>query len=238
MTRAGRSIYFACAVVHMTACGASVTTQSPVEQASSVRTREEAADDAVQVTGLRGTLSEHEIQKALDPRLPKFARCMGQRVEDVEWLSGAIKLSFHVALDGSVGSAHPRVSTLGDRQTEQCLVGVASATRFPRPHGGEADFDWPLEIPISDDVRAPVELAGDALAQVEALVAGAVAERCGGGRFQVTMYIGTDGSVVAAGAAVDDAALSSQLDCVAEAAASVTLESPGSYAAKVSFWTE
>ncbi|MET0340604.1 MAG: AgmX/PglI C-terminal domain-containing protein [Polyangiales bacterium] len=190
--------------------------------------------DTFAVSGLRGTLSQQEIDGALRPKLRGMLGCIQQRRDDLEALAGGVTLAFHVATDGRVVSVHPSESSLGDRETERCIVGIAQATRFPPPHGGEADFSWPLEVDPDAEVRAPVALEPDRAATVVRSRAAALLADCGGGQFVVTMYVRPDGSVAAAGAAAPDGATDPQLDCVTAGLRAWTLASPGSYLGKLS----
>jgi hypothetical protein len=193
------------------------------------------------VSGLRGTLSQHEIQSALTPRLPEFLRCGQQRLQAVEAMAGTITFSFHVATNGAVAGVTPSASTLGDRETERCLLEVAKATRFPAPHGGEADFTWPLELPGDPEIRPPVELPSEAARSAlsarasDTTAALALHASCGGGLVVVTVYIEPSGSVLAAGVAAPDLATPIELDCVASGVRAWTFDSPGSYLGKLSF---
>lgn len=187
------------------------------------------------VSGLRGTLSQPEIQNALEPKLPKLLRCVQQRLSTLEVLSGTITFAFQVATNGNVVAVSPSSSTLGDRDAERCMLEVAAGTRFPPPHGGDAEFTWPLEVPLDPEVRPPVELPSelsrDALGpQLEELSA-----RCGGGPVVVTAYVEPEGKVLSAGVAAPGAASSGQLDCISESVRALALPSPGSYLGKTRF---
>jgi hypothetical protein len=215
------------------ACGAKPAEPAPELNQTSGREREPEDNSGLSIAGLRGTLSQYEIQGALEPRMPKFSRCMQKRSGDLEWLAGSVEFQFRVAVDGSVALVYPSQSSMGDRETERCLLELAKATRFPQPHGGEAEFSWPLEVPPDPEVRPPVpwtlESAGDLGERLSALKA-----QCPGGPFSVTAYVDTEGKVVAAGAATRDEASVAQLDCVSQAVAGWTFPSPGSYPAKLS----
>jgi len=197
--------------------------------------------ESLSVSGLRGTLSQFEIENALKPRLPKFLRCAQQRLGEVEALAGSITLSFHVATNGAVPGVSPIASSLGDRETERCMLQVAQATRFPPPHGGEADFTWPLELPGDPDVREPVALTADAARSAIGARSGEVTAgeslhaSCGGGQMLITAYLDTSGAVLAAGVATPDLATPTELDCIAAGVRSWVFTSPGSYLGKVSF---
>lgn len=186
------------------------------------------------VSGLRGTLSQEEIDGALRPKLPRMLGCIQQRRDVLEVLAGSLTLAFSVDTEGRVVAVHPRDSTLGDRETERCIVALAAATRFPPPHGGPADFGWPLEVDPDEDVRAPVALSPDGLAGALRTQGAGLLARCGGSQVVVTMYVQPDGSVAAAGAAAPDGATEAQLDCVSEGVRGWKLASPGSYLGKLS----
>jgi hypothetical protein len=192
-------------------------------------------EDALAVSGLLGTLSQQEIQRALEPKLPKFLRCATARRGELDLLAGAITMRFNVALDGSVANVQPAQTTLGDRATERCMLEVAKATRFPAPHGGEAEFSWPLELPPDDEVRPPTELLPDPGHEPLATGRAALHAKCGGGPVLATVYIDPSGSVLAAGVGAPELATPSELDCIAEGVRSWHFESPGSYAGKLSF---
>jgi hypothetical protein len=195
----------------------------------------ESGADALSVTGLRGALSQAEISRALEPRMPQFARCVQQRSGELEWLSGHLLLEFKIALDGKVLVVYPRESDLGDRAAERCIVERAQAAHFPAPHGGEAEFTWPLDIPLSDDVREPVALTSEHVAAVVEQNRALIDATCGAGSYTLTAYIEPSGKVVSAGAAAADASSALNLDCVSDAIEGFTFASPGSYVAKVSF---
>jgi hypothetical protein len=190
-------------------------------------------EESLAVSGLLGTLSQHEIQNALEPRLPKFLRCATQRRAQVDVLAGTLTMRFDVAIDGSVDHVQPAESSLGDRETERCMLEVAKATKFPAPHGGEAEFRWPLELPADADVRPPVEVQPDL-----ALLANARADlhaKCGGGPVLVTAFVEPAGTVLAAGVSASELATPSELDCIAEGVRAFHFASPGSYVGKLSF---
>ena len=198
--------------------------------------------DTTEVSGLHGTLSQEEIQRALTPRLPKFLRCATARRAELEVLAGNLTFGFHLAANGLVTAVQVNQSTLGDRASERCMVEVAQSTQFPPPHGGEADFTWPLELPPDTDVRAPVQLGADVAQPISsARPARGIARGetlqgvCGGGQYVVTAYLGPDGRVLAAGVATPDISTPTELDCVAAGVMDWSFPSPGSYTGKLSF---
>lgn len=223
----------------VSACGSSPEASEPEpSETEGGERREEPAEDPLSIQGLRGTLSQEEIKRALEPRMPKFARCVAKRTGEVEWLSGSLELSFRVAVDGSVASVFPTRSSMGDRATEQCSLDIAKGTRFPSPHGGEAEFTWSFEVPLDGEIREPVSW-GDAEASEQVSAHGSeITAQCGGGSYAITAYVDTDGKVVAAGGATGSEDAATRLDCVTEAVRGWTFASPGSYPAKIQFSIE
>lgn len=192
-------------------------------------------EDGAQITGLMGTIPRDEVEDALNPRLPRFMRCFEQRMGDVEYLSGNIRMAFRIHTDGTVAWVYPSESDIGDRQAEQCVLGLARSTRFPRPRGGEAEFSWGFGFDAPDDVRPPLNWESDALGDRMDDV-GSLARECNArGAYRVTAYIEPGGRVLAAGGSAPSADAEAGLDCILERVRAWAMPDPGSYAAKVTF---
>lgn len=173
------------------------------------------------VSGITGSLSAVDVQRALEPRNEDFARCFLARSARFHELSGQVRIFVRVSTDGTVERAYAEDSTLGDRQVEQCVVQVASTTRFPRPRGGgSAELRWPLQIDPPSGVRHPITWDSERVARVVEREGRGVLARCmpegGAGAVQVTAYV-RGNRVVSVGAAVTDEALVGSMDCVADA---------------------
>ncbi len=185
-----------------------------------------------------GTIPDYKIHERLEPKLPAFQDCFDRRAAQLEVVGGQIELYFRVSLDGRVSWVYPRQSSIGDRETERCVLAIAAATRFPEPQGGgEAEFAWGFEIPPPDDVRPPVDWDE---ARVRAAVRqGAHAIRaCRGtehASYIITAYVAPGGQVMSAGTAAGDQVPPQQLDCVSDAVREWQMPDPGSYPAKVTF---
>ncbi len=189
----------------------------------------------MEIEGLMGTISEVAVSRALEPRMGRFAQCFANRYDDLDMVGGRIQFSFRIKTDGSVLWVYPHASTIGDRETETCLLSVAEGTRFERPHGGEAEFDWPLAFDPPDDVRPPFNWDAERATDVIVEHGPAVLESCGSGPYLVTAYVSPGGEVMAAGASTVDQTAAGDLDCVATAIGEWTMPDPGSYPAKITF---
>lgn len=197
--------------------------------------RPEEPNDGLAVEGLLGTLGRDEIQQGLEPRMDRFAGCFGQRSRAVPMIGGKADLSFRIAVDGSVRLVHLRGSTIGDRETERCLLTVARSAKFKRPRGGEAEFAWPLEMDPPSNVRPPVPWGPEQVDSAVSSQAAEVVETCGAAGARVTAYVGRGGKVITVGASIDEPESEAILDCVVERVSAWSMPDPGSYPAKVTF---
>jgi hypothetical protein len=189
----------------------------------------------MEVSGLMGTIPEHKILSTLEPKLPSFQRCFERGARQVEMISGRMEFYFRVAIDGRVEWVYPRASTVGHRVTEQCLLEVAKAVRFPEPKGGgAAEIAWGFEIDPPDAVRPPVAWDAARVASVLGKEQAALAA-CGASGLVVTAYVAPGGQVIAAGASAPSLEAAEQIDCVLGVVQGLGMPDPGSYAAKVSF---
>jgi hypothetical protein len=225
------------------ACGgAPVATEeappTPPARGARAETPPAARRDGVAISGLMGTISAEFVRDTLQLRQDRFLRCFTQRLDDVPVLGGTIELAFRVRLDGTVRWVYPRRSTVGDRETERCILEVASTVHFRRPNGGEAEFSWPFEVGLADDVRPPLNWGPERLVSPLAS-ARDLAARCRApgtqSTFAVTAYVGAGGRVLAAGAAASDVEGLPAIDCVLDAVRGFAAPDPGAYPAKITF---
>lgn len=191
------------------------------------------ADDGVAIEGLMGTISQMAVQRGIEPKMGRFLACFTQRYGQVELLGGHIEMAFRIHRDGTVRYVYPRASTIGDRETERCLLDTAASIQFSRPAGGEAEFTYPLDLDPPEDVRPPLVWDATQVASQVESNASSVAQ-CGRG-FSVTVYVDRGGRVMAVGASTDDPDNAANLDCIASAVREWTMPDPGSYPAKVTF---
>ncbi len=197
-------------------------------------------DDGVQIEGLMGTISAEDVQMALEPKMQRFAQCFASRYGDLEVVGGHFEMAFRVGADGSVEWVYPRRSTVGDRETERCMLDVARRTRFREPRGGSAaEFSWSLDLDPPDDVRPPfnwdAERAAEPLTTHASTVMSDCLPRGVSARYLVTAYVAPGGAILAAGAAADAPEAADSLDCVADAVRAWEMPDPGSYPAKITF---
>ncbi len=194
-------------------------------------------EDDMQIEGILGTISQMAIEDGIQRNLGRITRCFSDRYHAIDVLGGEMEMSFRIKLDGTVRWVYLRRSTVGDRDTERCILNVLSRITFARPHGGEAEFSTPLTLDPPEDVRPPVAWPASRVASLVASAGPGLVSSCAatGEGFHVTAYVAPGGQVIAAGAAVDHPEIVEPLDCVAAGVRSWTMPDPGSYPAKVTF---
>ncbi len=230
-----------CAALGIVAAGcgggaeASEEPQEAREEETSGGDQNGTSEDGVAISGLMGTIRRDQVENALNPRMMRFTRCFAERMGDVEYLGGSIRMSFRVHTDGSVAWVYPAETDIGDRDTERCVLDVARGTRFPRPRGGEAEFTWGFGMDPSEDVRPPLSWDASAIEARASDLRGLRGQCRVSGAHSITIYVAPEGAVVAAGGTTPDAESDAALDCILDAVRAMTMPDPGSYAAKVTF---
>jgi hypothetical protein len=222
-----------------------------------------------------GSIDQRAVEKKFFDLQAKLESCHAQGRDRVEYLSGDVKVFLRVGKDGKVRYSWFEDSTLGDRETEKCILDLFAATDWPKPIGGEAEvrngFGWPAGSERAPTSWGPEKVIGaldddkDAKKSVEKCKSGV------SGDFRVTAYVepgdaeehhgagkgqGTGGGKKAGrhgdkkgpgkggehggkfkaiGVAAPGKDGAEKVDCIVDAIKDLSLPSPGSYAAKVTF---
>jgi len=192
------------------------------------------ADDGMVVAGLTGTLRRDEVDPVMNSAVSRFMRCYAEELDALPVLSGDLSLGFTVAPDGSVAEVRTLASTLGSRATEECILQIGRGLRFPRPHGGQANFEYGPVL-FNPGEGSPTAALWDPTEVSEALAARATeVEACGASSgVSVTLYIGPGGSVRSIGAVPESADRDEAARCLERVLSSVTFADPGARVTKV-----
>ncbi len=201
-----------------------------------------------------GSIDEDATNRTFQGLQQKLLDCQKDGMTRVEFLAGDARFFLRIAQDGTVRWAFLEDSTLGDRDTEKCMLQVLSGAHWPQPDGGEAEVQKAISFD-GGDARPPVSWTSDRVASVLASE-GDDAMKCKQGTrgvYKVTAYVqpgegggapkgkkhkhaeGPRGKVVAVGVAPPNKEGEAKADCIAEAVKDWKMPSPGGYAAKVTF---
>lgn len=185
-----------------------------------------------------GALDEAAVDNTFQKSLSGLEHCLASGAQRVEFIGGKVAFYIEVDRQGALGEARLEDSTIGDRDTEKCMLGVLRRKSWPKPVGGDKgyarksfDFDPP------NDVRPPTDWDGERLSAALKKLDSELGECKQGtsGRFKATMYVSTDGTPLSVGVVPPNQAGEAALDCLVEKLKAETYPSPGSWPAKVSF---
>lgn len=184
-----------------------------------------------------GALDANKVQAVFDKAGEALKQCYAQGFERNELLAGDVKLAVRVGEDGSTRYAFLKDSTLGDRATEDCMLGVLKRQTWPKPVGGkEGNADTTFGFDPGDENRPPVEWTearmGDAYKKAKPALSKCRAD-AGAGPLKATLYVSTEGKAITVGVSVSDVKGEAAVRCVVDQLSGLKYASPGSYAAKV-----
>lgn len=225
-----------CAAVTI-ACGGG---QKPdAENATDVTARGSGEDrPRMSASAEIGALDEDKVTSTFNAAQGDLQRCLLDGSRRNEHAGGDVAFFVKIDKRGRVAHAHLERSTIGDRETEKCMLRVLEKRSWPAPQGGDMGlarssigFDPP------SDARPPTDWAPARVDGTLKAVASQVNSCRGeaGGELTATVYVDPDGAALTVGAAASDEAAASAIDCVIEVLKGATYPSPGSWPAKVTF---
>ena len=152
-----------------------------------------------------GSIDERKVQQTFDSLVNgTLENCHKQARDRLEYLTGDVKVFLRIDGNGHVKYGFFEDSTLGDRDTEKCIMGVFSSTTWPKPEGGEAEvrsgFGWG-----PGGEREPTAWSSDKVttALVESKDVKKEIDKCKkgvSGDFRVTAYVEADDGADGGGA--------------------------------------
>jgi len=188
-----------------------------------------------------GSIDDRAVSNTFNDLNQHFLGCQTAGLKRIPYLSGVAKFFMRVGEDGRTKWTYLEQSSLGDYETERCMLDVVEGAQWPKPIGGDATVERDVTFDPPPDTRQPADWPPDKVAatvgkhkkDVDKCVDAAPTTK-----FSVTAYVephGSEGRVRAAGVAISNKEGSAQAQCVIDAVKSMKMPSPGSYAAKVAF---
>ena len=218
------------------ACGGE---QTPVQTEGQASEPESAAPrrSGLGVQQELGELDAKKTEETFKSLSGALNACSQKSVERVPFISGDVQLVVRITEAGAAKWAYVQDSTIGDRATEDCMIGVLKGATWPKPVGGEGVGRSTMSLSAGDE-RPPTPWTADRLGPGLAKVKGTLAScrsSAGAGPMSVTMYVAPDGKPQAIGVSGTDEKSEQAVRCVVSALESTRFPSPGSWAAKVTF---
>jgi hypothetical protein len=86
-----------------------------------------------------GSIDEDGVKQTFNKLQDQLGKCQAQGRDRVEYLAGDVKVFLRIDASGKVRYGYFEESSLGDRDTEKCIMDAFKAAQWPRPVGGEAE---------------------------------------------------------------------------------------------------
>jgi hypothetical protein len=215
------------------ACGGSEPTPKTADDTPAVTSEDRPG---ITASAEIGGMNEDAVDAAFKSSVKSLQGCLDKGATRVEFLGGSVNFFLKINSRGKVEQAYLERSTIGDRATERCMLDALRAKSWPKPVGGEHglarksfDFDPP------NDVRPPTEWGEDDAAPGLKKIAPDL-QACKDGRrgaFEATLYVDTEGKVLAASVTPPDEDGDAAVDCMVQILEAASFPSPGSWPAKV-----
>lgn len=233
--RAAISLSLACSICSVSCGGETPEPRAPVHEPEE---KPQAERPQISATAEIGALNEAKVSEAFHSAQKALQRCLAEGAKRNELEGGDIEFLVKIGSSGRVVHAHATKSTIGDRDTEKCMLRALGKQDWPAPVGGDVGLarnSFGFDMP--NDERPPTEWAAD---RVESVVAGtgsklAECKRGVSGSITATVYVDPDGAAVTAGIAASDDSGEGAADCIVGVLKDTKFPSPGSWPAKVTF---
>ena len=99
-----------------------------------------------QVSQELGSIDERAVQQTFARLEGQLETCHASGRERLDLLAGDVKAFLRIDASGRVRYGYLEESTIGDRETEKCILDTFGRASWPKPQGGEAEvrhaFGW------------------------------------------------------------------------------------------------
>jgi hypothetical protein len=193
---------------------------------------------APEVSAEIGALDESKVDRVFTTAINALQACLDDGAKRVEFIGGSVGFFVEVDAHGRLSHAHMEQSSLGDRDTEKCMLDSLKNRSWPAPVGGQTglahksfDFDPPNDVrpPTDWDAERVSETLADKAAEIRSC------KKDAPGSYSATIYVRTNGTVLAAGVTPPDDRGEAAVDCLVDVLKHAKFPSPGSWPAKVGF---
>lgn len=239
ITAVGAFVALAGSALHLVGCGGATPPPAPVEhQQESVAPRK--TGPKMQMQSELGEIDPKAVEATMQRVQGKVLECHRSGLKRIEYLGGDVKFFLRIGQDGRIKYGYFEESTLGDDETEKCIMQALEGAAWPKPEGGEAEVRKSFGLDAPGDVRAPTSWPADKVVQALGKAEDDVKKCRSGvsGSFKATAYVepeGKFGKLQAVGIAPPSKEGADKVDCLVKTLKGLKVPSPGSYAAKVTF---
>lgn len=180
-----------------------------------------------------GGMNEFAVDAKFKALMKPIVKCFEGGSQRVEQIGGSFTVSFRVDRQGNTRWAYMKASTIGDRGTESCILGLVREATWPKPLSGEGLAEKTMEIEPS---KAPHPVDAKRVRPVLKFAK----KRLDGcrkgfrGAFLATVYLEPNGRVRTAGIATPNEKAEAVAECMTSEIQKLRFTATGKLA-KVSF---
>src|SRR5262249_47798402 len=143
-----------------------------------------------------GALDESKTTETFNTVSPKLQACFTKGSQRIPYLAGEIRFVVRILESGAAKWAYVKDSTLGDRKTEECMLGVLTGATWPQPVGGEGVAEKGFTFDAGNDERPPVAWSTENLGKAFEKAKQAITtcrSSSGTAGLKATLYVATNG---------------------------------------------
>lgn len=225
-------------VLIATGCGGGETPAPKAPDEAETPRAERSRGPQMSASAEIGALDEAQVSKAFRGSQGALQKCLASGAERNELEGGDIAFLVKIGAGGRVVHAHAEKSTIGDRETEECMLQALRRRSWPEPQGGDvglARSSFSFDMP--NDARPPTDWepdrVGDTISELSSKIR--ACKKGARGKITATLYVDPDGNAVSVGIASSEDSGEDAADCLVSLLKDAKYPSPGSWPAKVSF---
>jgi hypothetical protein len=160
-----------------------------------------------------GGMNEFAVENRFKSLMKPIVKCFEGGSSRVEQLGGGFTVSFRVDRAGKTRWAYMKASTIGDRDTESCILDLVRGETWPKPLSGEGLAEKSMEI---EPAKVPHTVDVKRMTTVLKLVQKRAATCRKGvrGAFLATVYLRPNGRVLTVGVATPNEKADAAADCI------------------------
>jgi hypothetical protein len=140
----------------LAACGGSTPPPRPPADKPVEAPAKAAEESEMRVAGQLGSIEPGAVTRSFASAEAALRQCHAKGLKRIRFLGGEIKVALRIGEDGRARYAWFEDTTLGDHDTELCMMHVFLEVTWPTPRGGEAEvkstfaFDPPSDVPVPE----------------------------------------------------------------------------------------
>jgi hypothetical protein len=146
----------------LTACGGSAPAPHMAED-KPVDAPKAAEEPEMRVEGQLGSIEPKDVTRSFAQTEGALRECHAKGLERIRFLGGEVKVVLRIGEDGHARYGWFEDTTLGDHETEMCMMHSFLEATWPKPRGGEAEVKSSFGFDPPSGTTVPEPRSSDAV---------------------------------------------------------------------------